>query len=57
MEEKVTFRKILEIDSRGVALRLSGVKDRAKFILETRGRRCGGTLWDCRVVLYNHNQI
>jgi hypothetical protein len=38
MEEKVTFRKILEIDSRGVALRLSGVKDRAKFILETRGR-------------------
>ena len=37
LEEEVVCRNILELDSRGFAPRLAGVKDIANFILESRG--------------------
>ena len=37
LEEGVIIRYILDLDSRGFAPRLAGVKDMANYILESRG--------------------
>ena len=50
LEEDVILQKILDMDSRGFAPWLAGVKDMANFILELRGGRRVGKLWAYRFV-------
>ncbi len=50
LEEKVIVQNILDLDSRGFALRLASVEDIANFILESRRRRRVRKLWAHRFV-------
>jgi hypothetical protein len=50
LEEEVIVRYILDLDTRGFAPRLAGVKDIANYILESRGGRRVGKLWAHRFV-------
>jgi hypothetical protein len=50
LEEEVISRNILELDSRGFALRLVGIKDITNFILESRGAGRISKLWAYRFV-------
>jgi hypothetical protein len=50
LEEEVLIRKILNIDARGFAPRLSSVEDIANFILESRGGKRVRKLWAYRFV-------
>ncbi len=50
LEEEVIVQKILDLDSRGFAPRLSGVEDMANYILESRGGRRVGGRWAQRFI-------
>jgi hypothetical protein len=39
LEEEVIIQNILDMDTRGFALRLAGMEDIANYILESRGGR------------------
>jgi hypothetical protein len=50
LEEEVIVQKILDLDSRGFAPRLSGVEDMANYILKSRGGRRVGGRWAQRFI-------
>jgi hypothetical protein len=39
LEKEVIIQNILDIDTRGFALRLASIEDIANYILESRGRK------------------
>jgi hypothetical protein len=45
LEEDMIIQRILNMDTRGFAPRLAGVKDIANFILKSWAEKCVGTRW------------
>lgn len=56
LEEKVILERILDLDPRGFALRIAGVKDMANFILVSQGRERVGRHWARRYIA-QHSEL